>query len=171
MKKHIPILFFISSMAHVVVSVAAPSADASDLEYCKVPYIDSASGDSGTYRGQCENGKPNGSGTVTFYNGNQLSGEFTQGILNGEGKFTAADGSIYSGQWENGQRHGQGKYTWARGSSYEGEWFDDKRHGKGIFVWSNGNRFEGEFRNNKRYNGMYYTTNGGVYRCQLGQCR
>ena len=171
MKTKVALLVFISSMAHAVDSLAASSNSASDQNYCKVPYVDTASGKSGTYRGQCLDGKPNGSGTVTLYNGDKLDGHFEKGALSGNGTYTAADGSVYEGNWENGRRHGKGTFTWARGSSYVGEWIDDKRHGKGIFTWSNGNRFEGEFRDNKRYNGTYYTSNGRVYKCHLGQCK
>lgn len=171
MKTKIAFMVFITSMAHAVDSLAAKSNSASNLDYCKVPYVDEISGKSGTYRGQCKNEQPSGSGTVTLYNGDKLVGHFENGTLSGEGTYTAADGSVYKGDWENGKRHGQGTYTWARGSTYVGEWTDDKRHGKGIFTWSNGNRFEGEFRNNKRYNGKYFTSNGRVYKCHLGQCK
>ena len=171
MKTIVASLVFISSMAHAVDSTAATSNSASDLDYCKVPYSDTASGQSGTYRGQCVDGKPNGSGTVTLHNGDKLAGTFKNGVLSGTGTFTYADGSIYEGSFTNGMRHGQGTYTWARGSSYVGEWTDDKRHGKGVFTWSNGNRFEGEFRDNKQYNGKYYTSSGRVYKCHLGQCK
>lgn len=142
----------------------------SELEYCKASYSD-IDGQSGTYKGQCLSDLPHGSGVVTFYNGDTLSGTFTEGVITGNGMYTSADGSIYEGSWQEGMRHGQGTYTWARGSSYVGEWTDDKRHGKGIFKWSNGNRFEGEFRDNKRYSGVYYTSSGRVYKCRSGQCK
>lgn len=168
MKAAAALVFFISSMAHAVDSVDHVSAD---LEYCKAPYIDTFDGSSGTYRGQCLNDKPHGSGTVTFYSGDKLAGRFENGNLSGSGTFTSVDGNEYKGGWQEGKRHGRGTYTWARGSSYVGEWIDDKRHGQGVFVWSNGNRFEGEFRDNKRYNGKYFTSNGRVYKCRLGQCK
>ena len=168
MAKTVTLVFFISSMAHAVDSTDAMSVD---LEYCKVPYTDTMDGISGTYRGQCKNGKPNGSGSVDFFNGSRLAGTFKKGALAGNGVYTSADGNIYEGGWQEGKRHGQGTFTWARGSSYAGEWIDDKRHGKGVFKWSNGNRFEGEFRDNKRYNGKYYTSTGRVYNCRLGQCK
>ncbi|MEE8057683.1 MAG: hypothetical protein V3T17_07610 [Pseudomonadales bacterium] len=168
MKAKVALLFFISSLAHAVDSIDAVSINA---DYCKVPYIDKMDGRLGTYRGQCNDEKPHGSGTVTYHNGDKLAGVFKGGVLEGNGTHILSDGSHYKGGWENGQRHGWGAYTWARGSSYIGEWVDDKRHGKGVFTWSNGNRFEGEFRNNKRYNGKYYTRNGRVYKCRLGQCR
>lgn len=168
MKRAIALVFIISSIAHAVESTETIS---SNLDYCKVSYKDQNDGGQGTYRGQCKNGLPDGAGTVTFYNGDELSGSFEKGILSGDGRFKSADGSTYEGAWEDGMRHGRGTFNWARGSSYIGEWNEDERHGKGVFTWSNGNRFEGEFRNNKRYNGKYFTSTGRVYKCQYGQCK
>ena len=169
MKTMMALLFFISSMAHAVDS--ADTLSSTDSDYCKVPYIDKFDGSSGTYRGQCDNGKPHGSGTITFYNGDKLVGNFNSGILEGSGTYTSVEGNVYEGEWVKGKRHGRGTFTWAQGSTYVGEWLDDKRHGQGVFTWANGNRFKGEFRDNKRYNGKYYTSNGGVYVCRMGQCK
>lgn len=166
------VLCFVSSMANAVDSTnTLNNLASSDLNYCKVPYVDSVDGSSGTYRGHCENEIPHGEGTVTFYDGDKLTGSFSNGQIKGDITLVSSDGNTYKGAWGEGKRNGYGTFTWARGSSYEGEWLDDKRHGQGIFTWSNGNRFEGEFRDNKRYNGKYYTSNGRVYKCRLGQCR
>ena len=94
MAKTVTLVFFISSMAHAVDSTDAMSVD---LEYCKVPYTDTMDGSSGTYRGQCKNGKPNGSGSVDFFNGSRLAGTFKKGALAGNGVYTSADGNIYKG--------------------------------------------------------------------------
>jgi hypothetical protein len=161
------LMFFVTSISYAIDN----EASSADLDYCKVSYTNKADGSTGTYGGQCKNNVPHGSGVVTFYNGDKLSGEFVQGDLSGEGVFEAVSGDNYKGGWDDGKRNGQGTYHWARGSSYVGEWLDDKRHGDGVFTWSNGNRFEGEFRDNKRYNGKYYTSNGRVYKCRLGQCK
>lgn len=171
MKTKIVLMVFISSMAHAVDSSAANSNSTSDLTYCKAPYIDVSSGESGTYGGQCMDGKPSGSGEVMLNDGTKLVGHFKNGLLSGKGTLTTPDGSVYKGNWMHGKRQGRGTYTWAQGSSYVGEWLDDKRHGKGVFTWSNGNRFEGEFRDNKRYDGKYFTSNGRVYTCHRGVCK
>lgn len=154
-------LFLLTSLT----TYAAPSTDS----YCKVAF--NHDGDKGTYKGQCLNNTPHGSGSVTLHTGDVIEGKFINGQIDGEATFKSASGNVYKGMWVNGKRHGEGTYEWAQGSSYTGEWFDDKRHGKGTFRWSNGNRFEGEFRNGKKYNGKYYTHTGRVYKCRLGQCR
>lgn len=158
--------FLISSVANANNTAVS---DAAAEEYCKVKYSDNTG--TGVYRGQCKSEKPDGHGTVTFYNGDKITGTFSNGIISGEGVYRSANGNTYEGQWLEGRRHGQGVYKWAKGSTYEGEWVDDKRHGEGVFVWANGNRFVGKFRDNKRFNGNYYTSNGYVYKCRLGQCK
>ena len=167
------LVFMTSSIGFSLNSQAVESSSASsaDIDYCKVAYVDQVEDREGIYRGQCKNNKPNGVGTVSFYNGSKLAGTFADGQFAGEGTYTSASGDVYKGDWQHGKRHGQGTYTWAQGSQYEGEWIDDKREGQGVFTWANGNRFEGEFRDNKRYNGKYYTSTGRIYKCRLGQCR
>jgi hypothetical protein len=125
--KRIAALFFImSSMSYAMDSKESVS---SGHDYCKVSYEDQNDGSQGVYRGQCKNGLADGSGTVTFNNGDELSGRYEKGVLSGDGIFTSADGSTYQGSWEDGKRHGRGTFNWARGSSYIGEWSEDKRHG------------------------------------------
>jgi len=51
------------------------------------------------YKGDVENGKPNGQGIDTF-----------------------PDGSKYVGEWKNGKHHGQGTYTFHDGVKWEGVW-------------------------------------------------
>jgi len=51
------------------------------------------------YKGDAENGKPNGLGIMTF-----------------------PDGRKYVGQWKNGEKHGHGTFTFPSGYKYEGEY-------------------------------------------------
>ena len=55
------------------------------------------------YKGDVENGKPNGQGT-----------------------HTTPEGYKYEGEWKNGLRHGKGKYTWSDGGKYVGESKDNE---------------------------------------------
>lgn len=170
MRLTIFILCLLTSVAQVVSAAEAKSASGRD-KLCKATYTDPGDGRTGNYAGECVNGIPSGIGTVTFFNGDVLEGEFKDGLLNGNGTLYAGNGNVYKGRWQDGKRHGLGKFTWGTGSVYEGEWTDDMRHGQGTFVWANGNRFEGEFRQNKHYNGKYYTSSGRIAQCRLGQCR
>ena len=56
------------------------------------------------YKGDVENGKPNGQGT-----------------------HTTPEGYKYEGEWKDGERNGQGTFTYPDdGRKYEGEWKGDK---------------------------------------------
>jgi len=55
------------------------------------------------YKGDVENGKPNGFGFLIFTNGDKYVGEFKDGKKHGQGKFTFTDGGWYDGSWKEGQ--------------------------------------------------------------------
>jgi len=93
------------------------------------------------YKGQVENGKPNGQGT-----------------------YTNPDGEKYVGEWKDGEKHGQGTYTWSDGRKYVGEYKDDKKHGHGTFIWSNGDKYVGEYKDGEENSqGTYTWSNGDKY--------
>jgi hypothetical protein len=155
------LLCCLTSLAHAV--------GAANKEYCKVDFVIGKS--YGVYKGECLNGAPDGDGYIEFYNGDVLHGHFNEGVLSGNVMLKTANGSEYRGTMVDGKRHGEGSYQWAMGASYVGEWVDDMRHGEGTYTWTDGSRFEGEFKENKRFNGTYYSANGRVMRCRMGQCR
>ena len=65
------------------------------------------------YKGQVENGKPNGLGVMTY-----------------------PDGSKYVGEFKDGKEHGQGTVTYHNGNKYVGEWKDWKYNGSGTYYFS-----------------------------------
>jgi hypothetical protein len=76
----------------------------------------------GKYIGEIENGKPNGTGTITFPDGRKYFGEFKDGVFHDQGTGTWSDGHKYVGEFKDGVFHGQGTYTSPDGRKYEGEW-------------------------------------------------
>ena len=76
------------------------------------------------YKGQVENGEPNGQGTLNLHNGEKYVGEWKNGRPHGQGTGTLPDGRKYVGEYKDGKRHGQGTYTHHDGRKYEGEWKD-----------------------------------------------
>ena len=56
------------------------------------------------YKGEVENGVPNGQGTLTFPDGGKYVGEFKYGKKNGQGTFTFSDGEKYVGEYKDGKR-------------------------------------------------------------------
>ncbi len=94
---------------------------------------------SGRYKGEIENGLPNGQGTVK-----------------------TIDGKKYVGEWKDGIEHGQGTQTFSNGGKYVGEWKDGKYHGQGTYIFSDGGKYEGEWKGGKMWNGTYYYYDGKI---------
>ena len=120
------------------------------------------------YKGDVENGKPNGFGFLIFTNRDKYVGEWKNGKKQGQGTFTYGkgkwEGEKYEGEFKDGYRHGQGTYTWSDGDKYVGEFKDDKPNGQGTYTWSDGRKYEGEFENGiKHGQGTYTLTNGSKY--------
>jgi len=55
------------------------------------------------YNGEIKNGKPEGIGDLTAYDGGKYVGEYKDGKKHGQGKFTYTDGGWYDGSWKEGQ--------------------------------------------------------------------
>ena len=73
------------------------------------------------YKGDVENGKPNGVGFMTYPDGTHYIGEWKNGKFHGIGTLTAFYGNMYVGGWKDGRYHGHGTYTWRSGSKFVGE--------------------------------------------------
>ncbi len=56
----------------------------------------------GKYVGEIENGKPNGTGTITFPDGTMYVGKWKDGFPNGQGTETYPNGGKYLGSWKGG---------------------------------------------------------------------
>ncbi len=103
---------------------------------------------SGTYTGQCQNGKAHGMGMVVYDNGDRYVGEF-----------------------QHGKRHGHSTVVWATGSRYEGEYQHGKKHGQGTKVGADGDRYEGAWQHGKPWNGTKYFSSGETCEYRNGQIR
>jgi len=118
------------------------------------------------YKGDVENGKPNGFGFLIFTNGDKYVGEWKNGKKQGQGTFTYGkgkwEGEKYEGEFKDGYRHGQGTYTWSDGRKYEGEFEDGIKHGQGTWTSINGDKYVGEWRENKSWNGKEYDKKGNI---------
>jgi hypothetical protein len=56
-----------------------------------------------TYKGDIENGKPNGIGTLTYISGNRHEGYFKDGLKHGQGWKYRVNGNRIEGDWRNGR--------------------------------------------------------------------
>ena len=115
------------------------------------------------YKGEVENGVPNGQGTLTSLDGRKYVGDFKDGLPNGQGTFTFLDGWKYEGGWVFGKYHGQGTWTSPSGYKYDGEWKDGIRSGQGTQTYPDGGKYEGSWKNGVRWNGTSYEKDGKIY--------
>ena len=116
------------------------------------------------YKGQLENGKPNGNGKMTFTDGVTYEGEWKDGKKHGHGKQTSVNGDVYEGEWKDDEENGFGKYTWANGDCYEGMWENSEPNGFGKDTWIDGEVYEGMYKNGKSNGyGKYTYANGDCY--------
>ena len=81
----------------------------------------------GKYVGEIENRKPNGQGTLTWFNGDKYVGEFMDGKKNGQGTYTFYYGRKYVGEFMDGK--------WWKGTMYY-------KDGKIKNIYVNGKRTE-----------------------------
>jgi len=79
------------------------------------------------FEGSILNDKPNGSGKLTYSNGNKFEGYWKNGEPSGEGTFSWSDGRKYSGFFKNGEPNGKGTYTSSDGTKKTGMWKDTKQ--------------------------------------------
>ena len=137
------------------------------------------------YKGEVENGKPNGLGVLIYpYNGKSIVGEWKNGkewktkhrtkngslILkfemgkNGQVTFTSPDGRKYVGEWKDGKQNGQGKITLPDGEKYEGKFKDGIPNGQGTYISPDGRMYVGEWKNGKlNGQGTYISPDGRMY--------
>ena len=134
------------------------------------------------YKGDIENGIPNGQGIETFIDGFKYVGEFKDGDKHGQGTEIWSSGEKYVGEFKNGKRNGQGTTTFPDGSKYVGEYKNGqhwnvkvtgprfvgeykngKRHGQGtVYSLFGDGKYVGEFKNGKTWNGTHYYKNGKI---------
>jgi hypothetical protein len=86
----------------------------------------------GTYQGDCKNGKANGQGKASGTD--SYEGEFRNGLPDGKGKYVWKAGAWYEGQWSKGMREGKGLMSVRnvnnRDSLIEGFWKKDNYIGQ-----------------------------------------
>ena len=56
-------------------------------------------------------------------------GDVENGEPNGQGTFTTKNGDKYVGEWKNGKKQGLGIYNWNNGQKYVGEWKNGEKDG------------------------------------------
>ena len=116
------------------------------------------------YLGEFKDGLPNGKGITIYPDGETYTGKYMKGIRNGQITHTFPSGQKYEGELKDGVYHGKGTYTFPDGESYVGEFKDGKENGKGTYTFSSRKKYVGEFKDGLPNGlGTYIHTNGGKY--------
>ena len=69
--------------------------------------------------------KYNGSGTITYNNGDKFTGSWVNGLKSGKGKFTkSANGTTIDGEWKAGKKNGIITFTFKDGKTTQQTWKD-----------------------------------------------
>lgn len=76
---------------------------------------------------QYEDGERNGSGTLTFPNGDVYVGRL---IVSLPPEISHSNLCVLLLEFKAGKRSGKGKYTYSSGNIYDGEWVNDKKQVK-----------------------------------------
>jgi len=117
--------------------------------------------DGNIYTGDFVNGRPDGQGIETFFDGTRRIGYFRDGIYigksqpkgciagdceNGQGTFIYDNGNKYVGQWKKAKFHGEGAFTNENGI-YVGQWKNGLRQGDGTITAIDGSIYVGQWDN------------------------
>lgn len=121
-----------------------------------------------SFIGSFFDGKPHGTGTITYADGSTLKSQFVNGEIGDYGAYRGANGERYDGDLKNGLPDGQGLFISEIGEVYEGEFHDGKRSGEGSLLLPDGTAMAGEFKDDEP-NGFGRVTlpDGGVYEGHL----
>ncbi|CAF3908999.1 unnamed protein product [Adineta steineri] len=110
--------------------------------------------DDGVYTGEILDGRANGRGILTKWNGHRYEGEFINDMPDGKGILIRLHGSnstekIYEGRFLENKFDGQGTFYWSDGSRYQGTWKNNQRHGLGQIVYADGRVRKGQWAYDK----------------------
>ena len=92
----------------------------------------------------------------------QYKGEVENGKPNGLGIMISPYRDKYVGEWKDGKYHGKGTWTLPGGVKYEGEWKDGEKHGQGTYTFPNGTKYVGEFKKGRKWNVIIYDKDGNI---------
>ena len=90
------------------------------------------------YRGEMNDGRPQGRGTFVDRSGLRYDGDWTNGLMEGEGHLLLPNGDVYSGRFKAGRLHGQGIYIDSTGRTYDGGFSAGLRDGPAQVAEPNG---------------------------------
>lgn len=123
--------------------------------------------DGSTYTGEINPaGLLNGQGHLSWTNGSEYTGGFSNGLFDGHGRYAAPDIYTHVGEYRNGLPHGFGVATYAGGDKYEGNFVNGEIEGEGTWTSGDGSLYSGMVKRGGLSHGKGELTlpNGDTYR-------
>ena len=87
-----------------------------------------------TYKGEFNNNKKEGLGTIIWKDGCRYQGQFKNNQMHGYGVIEFSGDNFYQGEIKNGKMEGFGEFFWNDKRRYIGNYKSDKRNGFGIYM-------------------------------------
>ncbi len=116
----------------------------------------------GEWDGEWYNGKMNGYGVYTSYDGRKYTGRIENNYFQGKGEVIFPYNDIYIGNFKDGVYEGKGKYYFKSGRDngdiYDGSHHRGYRHGEGTYFYKDGRKIKGIWKENKPFDGVYYNS-------------
>ena len=89
------------------------------------------------YKGEFNNNKKEGLGTIIWKDGCKYQGQFSNNQMHGYGIIEFSGNNYYQGEIKNGKMEGLGEFFWNDKRRYIGNYKNDKRNGFGIYMSKN----------------------------------
>ncbi|MBC7775074.1 MAG: hypothetical protein H7246_06505 [Phycisphaerae bacterium] len=97
------------------------------------------------YKGEFKDGLFEGTGTLTYKNGDLYNGSFKEGQMSGSGTYKYGNGDYYSGEISGGLLNGDGVMFLSKFGFYSGQFSNGILNGRGKIEYGDGRNIEGNF--------------------------
>ena len=121
------------------------------------------------YKGELNaKGQAHGYGRMTWTNGDEYEGQFSNGLFQGKGKLISKHYAVYEGDFSEGYMEGKGTLVFDNGTKYIGAFSKGVFNGKGRLISKDKSVYVGYFLNNEiTGKGKWVYADKGVYRGEL----
>ncbi len=128
---------------------AAEKAKPVAVRKCEVPTELAANGERTEWKGACVDGRPQGTGTLVWFDKSrklrEFEGELIDGYPEGKGRLAWENGKSFFGEFTRGAITGVGELRFPNGDRYDGPLLEDQPHGIGVMLRRDGSRLLARF--------------------------
>jgi hypothetical protein len=114
------------------------------------------------YNGNWKDHKKHGTGIMNYNNYDVYDGNWKHDTKDGTGIMNYANGDVYNGKWKRDIKNGTGTMTYADNVVYIGNWENDKRHDRGKIIFRNGDYIDGIWEDDNPLNGLIFSPKNNI---------